>query len=456
MQGTSENIIDPAKLVFLDVKQNKINRLQNETSEKLEEIKGRVDAIVSEYECVRRKEKLKSSDKTENTIVLGILDDSDELYHLLADPGLRSEHSQNLETFIMEYEQKCEQLERVLSQLQDFFIEMQAGDTQQLLDQVTKDEIDLEKTTAALDVALGAASLSMKKLWGIKEKMDHHLAHVTIDRDTNKRKKRRKSLLNAQGEVKMEEKLQKTTDRCTQLQVQLDEKTQECTRLSGINDELKQLQVSNKAIIKELEVAQDAFQNELEQVKSDNQNLESQMECLIENHKNEMEESKSMETQRFEEELKAKFEEMSKQLIQVRNQVNKLQERLVIMEAEKTSLIEKLQQREKDGMLLQQSLVMPQPIQDQFPLPSSLIHSESNRPLVDSKEALDDLPTPLGLPLNLSSVNNWKLFIPGSQQPVPCHLFMLAGSKLSPYSSLPQVISFVTVCNSTKWLCYFL
>lgn len=174
------------------------------------------------------------------------------------------------------------------------------------------------------------------------------------------------------------------------------------------------------------------------------------------------------------EKLKAELEDMRKQLFQAQSQRSELEHALATMETEKTALLGELLQSEadiekvKEELVSQQSSIVSQrsSIVTQLPLQEeSPMQSESIVPLVATEIALDDIPdvfplsleqsvvsmypAPLGSPLN-SSFNDGESFMPGSHQPVPYNLSMLAGSRMSHYSSAPQVknVFSATFCSN--------
>lgn len=133
------------------------------------------------------------------------------------------------------------------------------------------------------------------------------------------------------------------------------------------------------------------------------------------------------------------FEEISKQLIQAHeSQVRKLQDRIVILEAQQTALLEELQPDEEMlSHASQQSLVMLQPTPDVFPLPPPPSrNNESALSLLAYEETLNYKSDSSPLSLEQLAVEN---FVPGSQQPVPYSMSMLSESRLSRGSSASQV-----------------
>lgn len=344
---------DPATLELAKAAEAKERRKRDETLLALEKIQARIDYTISEFEGLKG-----SKNREQDTDVnLEMIQDSNQLYELLADPKVRSQYRQKLTVFIVGYEEKHDELENVLGQLQDFFEETQAGGTGDLLKEVAGEELDLDQATKELGEALSTAQNAVKKLVGIKKEMDQLMSIVASYPDTSKgRKKMEKALLKAQEEVatssnsldEVQTSLNQSTEKCSQLQVQLDVKNQECTKLRTTADQVKLLQVGIEKLKRELDEANTALKNsqeelsvakskpqsvvtinqeadnkyvaelkaELELEKSKIQQLVADMDLLVENHKSEMEamkrehEAESNEVRgRFEDQLRSLMEE---------------------------------------------------------------------------------------------------------------------------------------------------
>ena len=347
---------DPATLELAKAAEAKQRRKRDETLLALEKIQGRIDYTISEFEGSKGGQGDRNGEQ--NTDVnFAMIQDSNQLYELLADPKVRSRYRQKLTVFIVGYEEKHDELESVLGQLHDFFEETQAGGTGDLLKEVAGEELDLDKATKELGAALSTAQNAVKKLVGIKKEMDQLMSIVAAYPDTSKgRKKMEKALMKAQEEVatfsnsldEVQTSLKQSTEKCSQLQVQLDVKNQECTKLRTTADQVKLLQVGIEKLKRELDEAKTALKMsqeelsvakskpqpvvamtqevdskyvaelkaELELEKSKIQQLVADMDVLVENHKSEMEamkrehETESNEVRgRFEDQLRSLMEE---------------------------------------------------------------------------------------------------------------------------------------------------
>lgn len=339
---------DPARLELAKAEEARRKRHCDETLLALEKIQKRIKYTITEYEGTRREASAGASINVE------LVDDPNQLFDLLIDPTVRSKYHQRLTVFLMGYEEKHEELEGVLGQLQDFFLETQAGGTAGLLEKVEEEELDLDEATKALSGALSTAQSAVKKLVGIKKEMNQLMSIVAAYPNTNKgRKKMEKALLKAQEEVatfsknfdEVETSLKESTEKCSQLQVQLDVKTKECTTLRTTADKAKLLQVGNDKLKRELDTVEKALKEsreELSMVKdqppaieslSDKkrtaelesaleqeivkcQKLTAELDLLAQTHKEEMEvvkaeyEVESNEVRgRFEDQLKSLMEE---------------------------------------------------------------------------------------------------------------------------------------------------
>lgn len=340
---------DPATLELAKAAEAKQRRKRDETLLALEKIQGRIDYTISEFEGSKG-----GQNGEQNTDVnLEMIQDSNQLYELLADPKVRSRYRQKLTVFIVGFEEKHEELEGVLGQLHDFFEETTAGGTGDLLKEVAGEELDLDQATKELGDALSTAQNAVKKLIGIKKEMDQMMSIVAAYPDTSKgRKKMEKALMKAQEEVatfsssldEVQTSLKQSTEKCLQLQVQLDVKNQECTKLRITADQVKLLQVGVEKLKRELDEAKTALKKsqeelsvekskpqpvaaikqeadskyvaELELEKGKIQQLVADMVVLAENHKSEVEtmkrehETESNEVRgRFEDQLRSLMEE---------------------------------------------------------------------------------------------------------------------------------------------------
>ena len=353
VHSSDHNNIDLAKLDLIGAEDTRRRRKCNETLLALEKIQSRIQYTLDEYEGIGRKD--------DPDINIEVIEDSDQLSDLLSDKQARSKYEQKLAVFIVGYQEKCENLEKVLTELRDFFMESQAGGTTTLLEQVALEEIDLDEATAGLEQALKTAQNSVSKLVGIKKEINQLMAIVAAYPDTNKgRKKMEKALMKAQEEVatfsrnldEVEANLKKSTEKSSQLQVQLDVKTQECAKLRKTADQVKLLQIENEKLKKENDAMQKSLQQsneelsdakfmlmqksqaanqlheiqadstevielkaELEQEKAKYHTLVAEMESLSESHKAEIE-SLRTEHEAEDKEVRGRFEEQLKSLME--------------------------------------------------------------------------------------------------------------------------------------------
>lgn len=346
---------DPARLELAKAEEAKRKRHCAETVLALEKIQGRIDYTIAEYEGLSGSKV--SGEETDTSVNLEVIEDPKQLFNLLTDPTVRSKYHQRLTVFLIGYEEKKEALEGILGQLQDFFVETQAGGTAELLREVAGEELDLEEATKGLDRALSKAQNAVQKLVGIKKEMNHLVSIVATYPGTNKgRKKMEKALLKAQEEVEtlsrnldeVQASLKQSSDKCSQLQVQLDVKTKDCADLHNTANQVKLLQVGNEKLKSDLAKAEMAlresqeelskarmqlkaqpvlqpetdkskaaeFESKLEEERVNYQKLQAEMEALVQTHRNEMEamkaehETESNEVRgRFEDQLKSLMEE---------------------------------------------------------------------------------------------------------------------------------------------------
>lgn len=351
---------DPAQLELAKAQEAKRKRESAEMILALEKIQKRIEYTIREYEGLSNGDQDPPGEEVATTGVnLEVIEDANQLFALLTDPTIRSKYHQKLTVFLIGYEEKKEALEGVLGQLRDFFLENQAGGTEELLQEVEGEEIDLDEATRDLDAALGKAQDSVRKLVGIKKEMSHLVSIVAAYPNTNKgRKQMEKSLLKAQEEVEVLSKnldevqgsLKQSSDKCSQLQVQLDAKTKDCAELRKTADQAKLLQVSNEKLKGDLVKAEKdlkesreevgraksqlitaqaeaqskgsladkeravELERQLEEERARSQSLQAELEALVQTHGEELEALKA-EHEAESSEVRGRFEEQLKSLM---------------------------------------------------------------------------------------------------------------------------------------------
>ena len=255
--GQSNLFLDPAEQVLLQTEEAKKRRKREETRIELEKIQDRIGYTLNEYEGVEKMEKIASA----TSVNFELIDDPVELYELLADTRMRSKYQHNLTVFIVGLEEKCEDRERLLQSLQEFFLEAQAGNTQQLLEEVASEEIDFSEATLGLEGALETAQNAAQRLLEIKREMGQLFAIVATYPDTKKgRKKLEKALLKAQEEVQsltstlqdVQSELEQSKEKCSALQRSVEAKGAECAKLRKAAEQVKKLEVTNDSLKAEL------------------------------------------------------------------------------------------------------------------------------------------------------------------------------------------------------------
>ncbi len=269
-----------------------------------------------------------------------------------------------------------------------------------------------------------------------------------------------------------------------------------------IQEEKEERQVGNELI----------YASQLEELKKEFAIKENEMKKQLEDNKNKCrskikslqkqlaEAASSLvakdEAEKLAKKLKLNLKEVNEDRSKAISHTDTLKEKITVMEEENNSLSEKLQLKEEETnrlteelaelMLKQKELslwqISPAPevlslqssavVQSQVEIPvrpeSAVMMSESVLPLVTTEPALDELPdmppsleqsiismdpAPLGSPLG-SSTNDRDSMGPNSHHPVPYGLSMLAGSRLSHYSSAPQVCQVILAYLLVLSYCY--
>jgi len=333
---------DAAQLVLIETREASRKRQQDEIGEKLQRVKNRIDEIIRDYDEDGGEDAVDSS-----------TEDPERLFKSLTDPKAKSAYYNHLSHCVVTCENKCAELEAILNYLQELFVQSQSGGTIKLLEQVEDDtEIDLSQTTAVLGGALETAKTSVKELVVIKGRMDRLMANMVEYPDTNKgRKKLEKALLNAEDEIKnclkgieeLQNRIKFYSEKCGQLQTQLEVKTTEYTKLrSSADEEAKQLRETKSALEKEIKNLKNSLkeantspkappvvstqptadagklkklEEELNLEKSKNQELETELSVFAEKHSMELETIK-LEHENERREMKGRFEEQLNSLME--------------------------------------------------------------------------------------------------------------------------------------------
>ncbi len=337
---------DPARLELAKAQEATRKRQAAETLLALEKIQKRIDYAIAEYEGT------KLSKEVDTNVNLDVVEDPNRLFDLLTDPKVRSKYHQKLSVFILGYEEKQEELEGVLGQLQDFFMENQGRGTEELVERAEEEELELDEATKVLGGALATAQNSVEKLVKIKKELTHLVAIVSAYPDTNKgRKKMEKALLKAQENVatlskNLEDVQGSLKESCSQLQVQLDVKTEECTKLRKTVDEVKLLKVGNDKLKRELGDAEKALkesQKELSEVKS-------QLKTQTQTQQPEESQLDKKKMAELEEELKQEREKYHKLVAEMENLSQAHQSEMEVLKAEHEAESSELRGRFEDQL----------------------------------------------------------------------------------------------------------
>ena len=241
-------------------------RKRNETKEELEKIQERISYSIDQYEYSSKRalELLEESAATNGTH-MEVIDDPSQLYELLADTKHRAQYKHKFAVFIVGYEQKCENREKLLTQVEDFFIETKASNIAKLAaDEASSEEINFDDTMATISVALETTSGALAKLHKLQQDISQVFAvYAAFPNDKKGRKKLEKALLKAQEDcnslnttvAKVQRELDEMKEKSKKLQKQLEAKSSEVTKLRKSNDESKSLKAANDSLKQEIKEA---------------------------------------------------------------------------------------------------------------------------------------------------------------------------------------------------------
>ena len=118
----TDQFLDPAQQVLLEMEEKQKQRKRDETRHELERIQGRIGYALEDYES---RPLIADHPPEDNDVSFELLEDPGELYELLSDSRTRAKYQQSVMVFVVGYEEKCESREQLLQSLQDFFQEMQ-------------------------------------------------------------------------------------------------------------------------------------------------------------------------------------------------------------------------------------------------------------------------------------------------------------------------------------------
>ena len=256
--STTSGLLDPADQAILVANESKERRKKEETRLELEKIRERVHYTLTEYQPEAESGGGGGGRPDTPTVQdLSGVTSPEELYRLLTDVRLRAKYQQQVTVLLLGHEAALEDRERLLQSIHEFFQETQAGNTSQLLQELSSEEIDLTQATLGLETALKTAQAAGERLLEIKKDMGQLFAIVQAFPDTKKgRKKLEKALLKAQEEVELlqgqltavQGELDGSREKMGRLQKQVDSKTTECERLRKAASQVEQLQKTNAGL----------------------------------------------------------------------------------------------------------------------------------------------------------------------------------------------------------------
>ena len=268
LSAASSSALDPAEMAILRANESKERRKKEETRLELEKIRERIQYTLSEYQPdAADGDSQRAGTPSSKDVDLHAVRSPEELYRMLADVRLRSKYQQHVTVLLLGHEAALADRERLLQSIHEFFQETTAGNTEQMLEEISSQEIDLEEATAGLESALHTAQAAGERLLEIKKDMGQLFAIVQAFPDTKKgRKKLEKALLKAQEEVEslhgqlagLSGEMEGSRERVARLQKQIDSKTAECEKLKKTAVQVEQLQKTNAGLQSELAAAKDA------------------------------------------------------------------------------------------------------------------------------------------------------------------------------------------------------
>ena len=256
-----------AEKIILKLEASRNERKRNETIEELQKIQERISFSIDQYEYSSRKalESLEEN-SSDGDAHVEVIEDPAQLYEVLSDARKRAQYKQKFTVFIVGYEEKCENREKLLRQVEDFFMETKASNITRLVDEISSDhdEYNFDDSLATMSNALEGTSEALVKLQKLQQDISQVFAvYAAFPNDKKGRKKLEKALLNAQEEcsklnsslVNVQDELDQTKEKAKKLQKQLDSKNSEIGKLHKSVEETKSLKETNQSLQRELKEA---------------------------------------------------------------------------------------------------------------------------------------------------------------------------------------------------------
>ena len=243
-------------------------RKRNETREELKRIQERISFSIDQYEYSSKKalELLENSSSDNGETRIGFIEDPAQLYEILSDARQRTQYKQKFTVFIIGYEEKCESREKLLRQVEDFFMETKASNITRLVDEISSDhdEFDFDDALATMSNALETTSGALAKLQKLQQDISQVFSvYAAFPNDKKGRKKLEKALLKAQEDCdnlssslgNVQGELEQSKEKAKKLQKQLDTKNSEIGKLQKLLEGAKLLKENNQSLQKELKEA---------------------------------------------------------------------------------------------------------------------------------------------------------------------------------------------------------
>ena len=256
-----------AEKILLKCEASRNERKRNETREELQKIQERISFSIDQYEYSSRKAlELFEENSSDGDGHVEVIEDPAQLYEILSDARKRAQYKQKFTVFIVGYEEKCENREKLLRQVEDFFMETKASNITRLVDEISSDhdEYNFDDALATMSNALESTSEALAKLQKLQQDISQVFAvYAAFPNDKKGRKKLEKALLKAQEEcdklnsslINVQDELDQTKEKAKKLQKQLDSKNSEIAKLHKLVEEIKSLKETNQSLQRELKEA---------------------------------------------------------------------------------------------------------------------------------------------------------------------------------------------------------
>ncbi|XP_075259869.1 uncharacterized protein LOC142351616 [Convolutriloba macropyga] len=365
-----------ADAILEDIEQRKVARRNREIQDRLDEINGRIEKTLGNYEVMDEE----LSGGGGGSGATQFVRDMQELMEIATDAVKKRKYMREVSVFIVGYTSACEQRLNLLEQLEVFFHEQEK---QPEVEQRAI-ETDIDSISKAIDEALDFAQGSMGKLGDLNKEIIVAVENAVTARERAKGNQRLKKQLD-----KAKEDIQQLSDKLVEVQAELDERLQEMKRVQRQNEELKVHAERAKKLAEDLKVL-DSFENVLEKSREVDM-VRSELETVQEEmkEKDKVIQGLNQEINRLEAEKEQIREEMHSVIAVKQDTIEALEEQIREMELQHVRDMDALKAEYEEQMENQRQQMEEQLQQEREAMAQHAAHVQSE--LDETRERFEQL-----------------------------------------------------------------